>query len=286
LTSKARRSCQEAIVQVLNSDPPLAVITNELGEYRINNVPLGRWQLMFKVIGYKEKFATVVLNSGKEAIVNVGLEESVIQGEEVVITAQQDKTETNNKMSTVSSRVFSAEEAARYAGSRNDPARMAANFAGVSGTNDSRNDIIIRGNSPLGILWRLNGLDIPNPNHFGNAGSTGGPISILNNNTLDNSDFMTGAFAADYGNATSGVFDLRMRQGNRDKHEFLAQLGFNGFELGAEGPISKDRNSSFLINYRYSTLSVLRRLILISAPAMLFRNIRILLLKPILVLAD
>ncbi len=248
------------VVQVLNTDPPLAAITNESGEYRIDKVPLGRWQLMFKMIGYKEKFATVVLNSGKEAIINAGLEESVIQGEEVVITTQQDKTETNNKMSTVSARVFSAEEAARYAGSRNDPARMAANFAGVSGTNDSRNDIIIRGNSPLGILWRLNGLDIPNPNHFGNAGSTGGPISILNNNTLDNSDFMTGAFPADYGNATSGVFDLRMRQGNRDKHEFLAQLGFNGFELGAEGPFSKNRNSSFLVNYRYSTLSVFKAL--------------------------
>jgi len=137
---------------------------------------------------------------------------------------------------------------------------MAANFAGVSGANDSRNDIIIRGNSPIGILWRLNGLDIPNPNHFGNAGSTGGPISILNNNTLDNSDFMSGAFAADYGNATSGVFDLKMRKGNDEKHEFLVQMGFNGFELGAEGPFNKKKNSSFLVNYRYSTLAVFKAL--------------------------
>ncbi len=187
------------------------------GEFKIQNVPIGRWQLKLHAISYKERFITVVLNSGKESVTTVELEENVVQGEEVVITAEQDKTQTNNKMSTVSSRVFSAEEAARYAGSRNDPARMAANFAGVSGANDSRNDIIIRGNSPIGILWRLNGLDIPNPNHFGNAGSTGGPISILNNNTLDNSDFMTGAFAADYGNATSGVFDLKMRQGNNGK---------------------------------------------------------------------
>jgi hypothetical protein len=137
---------------------------------------------------------------------------------------------------------------------------MAANFAGVSGSNDSRNDIVVRGNSPLGILWRLNGLDIPNPNHFGNAGATGGPISILNNNTLDNSDFMTGAFAADYGNATSGVFDLRMRQGNNEKREYLVQVGFNGFELGAEGPFSKNKNASYLLNYRYSTLSVFKAL--------------------------
>lgn len=249
-----------AIVQVINSNPLLGASTNEKGEFKITNVPIGRWQIKFQVISYKEKYITVILNAGKESVSTIELEESVIQGQEVVVTAEQDKTKTNNKMSTVSSRLFSAEEAARYAGSRNDPARMAANFAGVSGANDSRNDIIIRGNSPIGILWRLNGLDIPNPNHFGNAGSTGGPISILNNNTLDNSDFMSGAFAADYGNATSGVFDLRMRKGNDEKHEFLAQLGFNGFELGAEGPFNKKKNSTFLVNYRYSTLAVFKAL--------------------------
>lgn len=248
------------IVQLVNSEPPMVSTTNDKGEFKMSNVPIGRWQIKFQLLSYKEKYITVILNAGKESVSNIELEESVIQGEEIVITAEQDKTKTNNKMSTVSSRVFSAEEAARYAGSRNDPARMAANFAGVSGANDSRNDIVIRGNSPLGILWRLNGVDIPNPNHFGNAGSTGGPISILNNNTLDNSDFMTGAFAADYGNATSGVFDLKMRQGNNEKHEFIAQLGFNGFELGAEGPLSKNKNASFMVNYRYSTLSVFKAL--------------------------
>jgi hypothetical protein len=248
------------IVQVMNSEPLLGASTGENGEFKISNVPVGRWQLRFKVISYKEKYVTTILNSGKESVLNIELEENVVQGEEVVVIAEQDKTKNNNKMSTVSSRVFSAEEAARYAGSRNDPARMAANFAGVSGANDSRNDIIIRGNSPMGVLWRLNGLDIPNPNHFGNAGSTGGPVSILNNNTLDNSDFMTGAFAADYGNATAGVFDLRMRKGNNEKFEFLTQVGFNGFELGAEGPLSKKKNASFLVDYRYSTLSVFKAL--------------------------
>ena len=178
-----------------------------------------------------------------------------------MITAEIDKTKTNNKMATVSSRVFSTEEANRYAGSRGDPARMAANFAGVSGANDSRNDIIVRGNSPLGVLWRLNGLDIPNPNHFGSMGSSGGPISILNNNTLDNSDFLTGAFPADYGNATAGVFDLKMRTGNNEKREFLGMVGFNGFELGTEGPFSKKKkNASYMVNYRYSTLSVFKYL--------------------------
>ena len=249
-----------AIVQLLNSETPIGSSTNEKGEFKLQNVPIGRWQIKIYMLGYKEKFITVILNAGKESVSIIELEESVVQGEEVVVTAEQDKTVTNNKMNTVSSRLFSAEEAARYAGSRNDPARMAANFAGVSGANDSRNDIIIRGNSPMGVLWRLNGLDIPNPNHFGNSGSTGGPISILNNNTLDNSDFMSGAFAADYGNATAGVFDLRMRKGNNEKFEFLGQVGFNGFELGAEGPLNKKKNASFLVDYRYSTLSVFKAL--------------------------
>ncbi|MES2514603.1 MAG: TonB-dependent receptor, partial [Bacteroidota bacterium] len=248
-----------AVISILNSDPIMATTTDENGKFRFDNVLLGRKQLKIALISYKEKSQTVVLTTGKETVLNIELEESAVQGEEVVVTAEIDKTKTNNKMATVSSRVFSTEEANRYAGSRGDPARMAANFAGVSGANDSRNDIIIRGNSPLGILWRLNGLDIPNPNHFGSMGSSGGPISILNNNTLDNSDFMTGAFPADYGNATAGVFDLKMRTGNNEKYEFLGMVGFNGFELGAEGPFSKKKkNGSFMVNYRYSTLSIFK----------------------------
>lgn len=248
-----------AIVTLLHSEPQKVAMTDENGKFRLEHIPIGRWQIKVTFLGYKEKTTTVVLTTGKEAVLNFELEENAVEVGEVVVTAEQDKTKTNNKMATVSSRVFSMEEASRYAGSRNDPARMAANFAGVSGANDSRNDIIIRGNSPLGILWRLNGLDIPNPNHFGSLGSTGGPISILNNNTLDNSDFMSGAFPADYGNATAGVFDLKMRTGNNEKYEFLGQVGFNGFELGAEGPFSKKKkNASFLVNYRYSTLSVFK----------------------------
>jgi len=248
-----------AVVQLMDSSKKYCV-ADEGGFFKLEKVPIGRRNIKVTYTGYKQKQMTVLLNSGKEAVINIELEENVIQGQEIEIIVEQDKTKTNNKMSTVSSRVFSAEESGRYAGSRNDPARMAANFAGVSGANDSRNDIIIRGNSPLGVLWRLNGLDIPNPNHFGNSGSTGGPISILNNNTLDNSDFMTGAFAADYTNATAGVFDLKMRAGNNEKHEFLSQVGFNGFELGAEGPFNKKKNATYLVNYRYSTLSVFKAL--------------------------
>lgn len=250
-----------AVISILNFEPLKATTSDENGKFRFDNIAIGRIQIKIALISYKEKSQTIVLTTGKETVLNIELEESAVQGQEVTVTSEIDKTKTNNKMATVSSRIFSTEEANRYAGSRGDPARMAANFAGVSGANDSRNDIIIRGNSPLGILWRLNGLDIPNPNHFGSMGSSGGPISILNNNTLDNSDFMTGAFPADYGNATAGVFDLKMRTGNNEKYEFLGMVGFNGFEAGAEGPFNKQKkNGSFLVNYRYSTLSVFKYL--------------------------
>lgn len=132
-----------------------------------------------------------------------------------------------------------------------------ANYTGVVYAGDSRNDIVIRGNSPMGLLWRLDGVEIPNPNHFAALGTTGGAISIINNNLLTNSDFFTGAFPAEYGNATDGVFDLKLRSGNNENREYVFQVGLNGFELGAEGPFSKNAEASYLINYRYSTYALL-----------------------------
>jgi len=180
--------------------------------------------------------------------------------DEVVVKTGKSKIKALNETAVVSARQLSTDEAFKYAGTRNDPSRMAQNFAGVSGTNDGRNDIIIRGNSPAGVLWRMDGIDIPNPNHFSTLGSTGGPVSILNINTLKNSDFITSAFPSQYGNAIAGVFDLKLRNGNADKNEFTGQMGFNGFEFGAEGPLSKASKSSYLIDYRYSMVAALQKL--------------------------
>ncbi|MGK7394978.1 MAG: TonB-dependent receptor [Candidatus Cyclobacteriaceae bacterium M3_2C_046] len=245
-------------VLVVGTDPVLGAVTDADGYFRIKQVPIGRIDLKLTYVGYNEAYLpNLQVSSGKEVIVQVKMEESVEMLKDLVITASdQNKMELMNEMATVSARTFNVEETQRYAGSRNDPARMASNFAGVSGANDGRNDIIIRGNSPTGLLWRLEGMDIPNPNHFAALGTTGGPVSILNNNLLSDSEFFTGAFPAMYGNAVSGVFDLQMRNGNRDKHEFLGQLGFNGLELGAEGPFQKGSGSSYLVNYRYSLPAV------------------------------
>ena len=249
-----------AAVLLLDSTMSKGSVCDANGKFRLEKVPLGRQIIRVSLLGYKESSIAVNLTSGKEIVLDIELEQSVIQGKEVTITAELQKDRANNEMTTVSARSFTVEETSRYAGSLNDPSRMAANYAGVSGANDARNDIIIRGNSPLGLLWRLNGMEIPNPNHFGSIGTTGGPISILNNNLLDKSDFMTSAFPAEYGNALAGVFDLQMRAGNNEKREYLAQVGFNGFEFGAEGPLGKGGEGSYLLNYRYSTLGVFKAL--------------------------
>ncbi len=227
--------------------------TDKMGVFKLEKIPVGRHTIRVSLTGYKEAIIPdLIVNSAKEVVLNIELEEEVKSLEGVKIKSNK----TNNEMITVSGRVFTTDQTNRFAGSLGDPSRMASNFAGVNGVGGQRNDIVIRGNSPMGLLWRLEGVDIPNPNHFSSQGTTGGPIAILNNNNLASSDFMTGAFPAEYGNCLSGVFDLKMRNGNNEKREYTGQVGFNGFEFGAEGPINKKKGSSYLANYRYSTLGV------------------------------
>lgn len=225
------------------------------GDFELKEVPVGRHELKFTYIGYQPRvMSNIILNSGKQVVLNVDLEESAVQMKTVEIKANRNG-EALNEMATVSARAFDVAETDRYAGSRGEPARMASNFAGVQGADDSRNDIVIRGNSPSGLLWRLEGIEIPNPNHFNIPGTAGGPVSIINNKNLGNSDFFTGAFPAEYGNGIAGVFDLKMRNGNNRTHELSAQLGFLGLELFGEGPLSKSSGASYLFTYRYSTVA-------------------------------
>jgi len=231
------------------------------GNFKFKEVPVGKISLKFSYMGYKEiLMQNVVLNAGKELVINVNLEEDIKAINEVVITAKEEKNKPLNAMSTVSTRTFSVEETQKFAAAVNDPARMATSFAGVVQAGDGNNHIAIRGNSPNGLLWRMEGVEIPNPNHFSSVGTSGGGISILSAQLLSNSDFSTGAFAAEYGNALSGVFDLRLRKGNNEKKEYTMQLGILGADFAAEGPFKKGYNGSYLINYRYSTLNLLGKI--------------------------
>ena len=231
-------------------------LSDSNGYFRIEKVSLGRYFIKVSLLGYQTAWLSdVIVNSGKETIINISLEESLTELKPVEISGVV-KNAALNDMAMGSTRMFTVDEANRYAGSRSDPGRMARNFAGVQGSDDSRNDIVVRGNSPLGVLWRINGVDVPNPNHFAVPGTTGGGVSIINSKVIDNSDFLTGAFPAEYGNSVAAVFDLKFRNGNNEKHEYTAQLGFLGTELSAEGPLSKEKKSSYLFAYRYSTLKL------------------------------
>ncbi|MFH1160444.1 MAG: TonB-dependent receptor, partial [bacterium] len=235
----------------------VGTVSDTEGHFTLRQIPIGTRRIKVTYMGYAAyESPDIIVSSGKESTINVYLEEKVITAKEVEITADYQKYQPINKMATVSVRNFSVDETFRFAGSYNDPARMVQNFAGVTSGIDNRNDIIVRGNSPMGLQWRLDDMEIPNPNHFAAVGTTGGPVTVLNNNLLTNSDFFTGAFPAQYGNTIAGVFDLRMRNGNSSTHEYWCEIGWNGLEFGAEGPFSKKQPASFLVAYRYSLLEL------------------------------
>ena len=243
----------------VNETDLLRVLSNADGEFEIKNVPIGKYSLEATYALYNPKSSTIEVGSGREVIVNVPMTEMIVLQKEVTVTGKK-KGEVLNNMALLSAQQFSVSETNRYPGSRMDPARMASNFAGVGGSDDSRNDIVIRGNSPLGVLWRVEGVDIPNPNHFSISGSSGGPVSIINNKILGNSDFFMSAYPAEYGNSTAGVFDLKLRSGNNKKYEFTGQFGFLGTEFLAEGPMGNKGKASYLVMGRYSTLSLFEKL--------------------------
>ena len=249
-----------ANVIVVNSVPLTGTTTDASGNFTLEKVTVGRHSFQISYIGYKPVIRPEVLvSSGKEVYLSAELEEDVLQAKEVEIKASVDKDKPINSMAMVSARSFTVEESRRYAGSADDPMRAVSNFAGVAASSDvNSNEIVIRGNSPKGLLWRVDGVDIPNPNHYAYVGTSGGGLTMFSSQVLSNSDFYTAAFPAEYGNALSGVFDMRFRNGNSAKHEFALQLGIQGLDVSAEGPFSRKNQSSYLFNYRYSILAFLQ----------------------------
>ncbi|MBR9831319.1 TonB-dependent receptor [bacterium] len=246
-----------ASVVIDNSDPMIGVTSDIDGNFKIENVPVGRVTLKISSIGYElVTIPNVLLISGKETVLSIDMKESFTQLEEVEIRANK-RNESSNDMALLSSKQLSIEESKRHAGAISDPARLVSSFAGVSNEGSGNNDIIVRGNNPRFIQWRLEGIEIPNPNHFAIEGLTGGPINALNSQMLDNSEFYSGAFAPEYGNALSGIFDMKLRKGNDEQQEYSFSVGVLGIDFTAEGPMGKKGTDSYLFNYRYSTLSLL-----------------------------
>jgi len=250
----------QAAIHVEGSEPVIGTVTDEEGNFSFK-VPVGRQRLIVSSMGFLSQEIDVLVNTGKEVRLSVVLEPAFEELTGVEFVASRDKSRPINRLSVTGARTFSTEETFRFAGSLGDPARMVRSFAGVIPANDSRNDIIIRGNSPIGVQWMLDGVEVANLNHFNTGvGMTGGQVTLLNTNLLSNSDFHMSAWPASYGNALAGIFDLKMRKGNNKKHEFWAQMGFNGIELGSEGYFSKKSTSSYLVSYRYSIPDLMEKM--------------------------
>jgi hypothetical protein len=237
----------------------IGTATDSSGNFIFENNEVGRYSLQASYVGYEAKIIPeLLLTSGSELVLEIKLQPSLNELQEVVVKPNIRKDRPINTMATLSARTFSVEEAGRYAGALDDPGRMAGNFAGVTTAGINVNAIVVRGNSPKGLQWRLEGVDIPVPSHFsGSNVAGGGGLTIFSSQLLANSDFYTGAFPAEYGNAIAGVFDMKLRNGNNMQNEYAAQIGVQGVEFAAEGPFNKEYSGSYLFNYRYSTMALI-----------------------------
>ena len=245
-----------ANVIVRNSDPIIGAITDINGQFNLN-LEEADDTLSFSYIGHQTVHIPLADfdRSGKNVVIVLPLDVM----DDIVIRASN-QSEIENPYALVSAKSIGIEETSSVPGGFNDIARLAQNFAGVQKRDDSSNEVVVRGNAPYMVLWNLEGVEIPNPNHFSEFGTSGGNLSVLNTNTMRQADFYTGAFPANYSNALGAAFDIQLKNGRTDRWHGIGQLGFNGFEFMADGPINRQKDASLFINYRNSNLTLLDKM--------------------------
>lgn len=236
---------------VLDTGRNTGTSTDELGSFSFKKLPVGRHQLRVSYVGYKSYVEHVLLNSTRSGILNIQLEPMAQYLDPIAVHANEELVTTESDPNKINDRDLN-----RFAGSRGETIRKINVSPGAQTGDDSRNDVIVRGNSPQSVLWRLEGINIPNPNHFNIPGTSGGPVTIINDNMLSNSSFYSGAFPAQYGNTTSGIFDLNLQTGDTTAHNFRGQIGMLGLEGSADGPLSSKHRSSYLVTARQSVLGL------------------------------
>jgi hypothetical protein len=270
---KASNVPLEYAAVVVGDSPSSGAVTDSLGRFIIKNIPVGRHDIRASFVGYEPAVVKdVLVSAAKEVFLEILMTENAFSLNEITVTPRTDKTQTLNSMALGSARMFSVEETSRYAGGFDDPARLASAFAGVTGS-IGNNGIVIRGNSPKFLQWRLENVEIPNPNHFAEVTTFGGgALTAFSSQLLGNSDFFTGAFPAEYGNALSGVFDMNLRSGNNRKRESTFQFGAIGIDFASEGPFRREGNSSYIFNYRYSTLALMAPILPENAGAVRYQD--------------
>ena len=226
------------------------VQSDENGFFNITDVAVGEYTLKFSLIGFTPLFIdNIFVNSGSPAdvlaeLVGISTEEIEVQDERFVMP-----TDISNSFKSLQN-----EEIRRSPGGFEDIGRVVQTLPGVSFVNDGRNDLIVRGGSPSENLFLVDNSYVPNINHFGSQGATGGPVSIINLDFIREVDFLTGGFSARYGDKLSSVLSIKQREGSRE--EFLTDINLSATGFGAvlEGPIGKDKKGSWLFSARKSYL--------------------------------
>lgn len=244
-------------VNVIIKGTQMGAATDNDGNYVIEKVPVGAYILDFSFIGCKKKnVPSVIVKTNKTTYVNAALTWEALEGEEIAVTAGYfDQPED----APASVQTLNYEEIRRSPGSSEDVSRMLQNFAGVNFTSDDRNDLVIRGGSPAEVLFEIDNIEVPNPNHFGTQGATGGPISMINAEFIEDVQFMAGGFTASYGNKLSGVMAIGLREGDRQACHGKLDLNMAGAGGYFEGPIG-DKRGSFLIGLHRSYLDLFKDL--------------------------
>lgn len=253
---------EAASVRLIGLNFSKSGITDNAGNFILSNIPVGHYSIEVTATGYTPSIiSNVIVSSAKETFISINLKQKVNQLTEVIVKPRLAKEAPLNSTASVSAKMLSVEEAGRYAGGFDDPARLVSAFAGVS-SNIGNNGISVRGNNPKSLQWKFEGIEISNPNHFADGNVFGGGVlSALSSHNLGNSDFFSGAFPAEYSNALSGVFDMNLRKGNSGKKERTIQVGITGLDYAEEGPFKKGGKATYIFNYRYSTLTLVKSLL-------------------------
>lgn len=240
-------------VTILLAGTNIGTITDDLGNYKFEALEPGLYNLEFSFIGFKKKtIFEIQVTNAKPYILNVALEEDISQLETVEIkSTASDKTEE----SPLSLRTIGANEIQRNPGGNRDISKVIQGLPGVTYTPSFRNDIIIRGGAPNENRFYLDGVEVPNINHFATQGSSGGPLGMINVDFIREVEFYSGAFPVNYGNALSSVFSFEQRDGRTDKWGGTFTLGSSDLGITAEGPFSE--KSSLLFSARRSYLQFL-----------------------------
>ncbi len=261
LESFTEKPVEGASIKIIKDGVSIAkALSGADGQFKIDQVELGTYDILFSHVSFNSFISPgVEISMSKEIVLNILMEAKINTLDGVEVTPPKLRGQPSNNMASTSSYSIQADDAKRIAGGLDDPIRVAGTLPGVtSSPGFSENFISIRGNSPRTLKYQMEGIELANPTHFSRIGSSGGTFTIFSLQLLDKSDFYTGAFSAEYGNALGGVFDAKLRKGNNEKHEHILQVGVLGIDLASEGPLSKKNKASYAVNYRYGLVGLAR----------------------------